>query len=292
MTGRAARVEAQAKLNLFLRVLGRAPSGFHQLETLFQRISLSDSIGVRIATGRSLETAGADCGPTDKNLAWRAAVAFSEVALWPRGFAIEIEKRIPVGGGLGGGSADAGAVLRALNALAPTPLDTTALSAIAARLGSDVPFLASEFVTAIGLGRGEQLVPFAALPARDLILVLPGFPVSSGDAFGWYAAVHGSVPASTEAPQPLASQLDWNLVELLAANDLESVVTAHHPEIGSAVNTLTRAGVKIARMTGSGSTVFGVLDRPRQLVLPWNGVPPTLISARTVERVASVEVIA
>lgn len=292
MSGRAARVEAQAKLNLFLRILGRAPSGFHQLETLFQRISLSDSVTVRIASGRALDCTGADCGPTEKNLAWRAAVAFSEVAIWPAGFAIEIEKRIPVGGGLGGGSADAGGVLRALNALAPTPLDAVALSAIAARLGSDVAFLTAEYATAIGLGRGEQLVEFAPLPARDLILVLPGFPVSSADAFGWYAADHGSKPPPSHAQKPMTSELDWNLVELLAANDLERPVSARHPEIEAAVHRLTRAGLKIARMTGSGSTVFGVLDRPRQLVLPWIGTPPTIISARTVEKVASVEVIA
>ena len=118
-----ARIEAQAKVNLFLRILGREPSGYHQLETLFQRVSLADQVTVRTdVVGRSLECSGADVGPVEQNLAWRAALAFSDAASWPDAFAIEVTKNIPVGGGLGGGSADAGAVLRALNAMAPRRL--------------------------------------------------------------------------------------------------------------------------------------------------------------------------
>src|SRR5262249_10808319 len=123
LTMRTARVEAQAKVNLFLRVLGREASGYHQLETLFQRISLSDTVMVRTdVDGRSIDCHGADCGPPEQNLAWRAALAFREAAGWPDTFAIEVTKEIPVGSGLGGGSADAGAVLRCLNALATRKL--------------------------------------------------------------------------------------------------------------------------------------------------------------------------
>src|SRR3982751_6289548 len=134
---RVARVRAQAKINLFLRVLARESSGYHQIETLFCRLALGDDVTVRVGVrGRSLDCNGAlpseGLGPVEQNLAWRAAVAYADAASWPIDFAIEIEKRIPVGGGLGGGSADAGAVLRALDALAPSPLAPQALLDIAA----------------------------------------------------------------------------------------------------------------------------------------------------------------
>ena len=183
--GTRARVEAQGKLNLFLRVLSREANGYHQIQTLFQRVALSDTVTVRTrATGRSLEVAGAETGPVEKNLAWRAAVAFAELAGWPGGFAIEIEKHIPVGGGMGGGSADAGAVLRALNQLSPRPLGDAVLAAIAFGLGADVPFLSSTFPLAFGAGRGERLLPCAPLPTRDVIVVVPRFGAASADAFG------------------------------------------------------------------------------------------------------------
>src|SRR6188472_3643240 len=135
---RVARVAAQAKINLRLRILAREESGYHQIETLFLRLMLADDVVVRIIDGaRSLDTTGAvdprQLGPVERNLAWRAATAYADATGWPAGFAIELTKEIPIGGGLGGGSADAGAVLRALDALAPTPIGEPALLAIAAR---------------------------------------------------------------------------------------------------------------------------------------------------------------
>ena len=122
----ATRVErAHAKLNLVLRILAREASGYHGIETLFQRLALHDVVTVTVAPGhRALHCHGptmpaGGLGPTDRNLAWRAAVAYQAAAAWPDGFSIAIEKHIPVGGGLGGGSADAAAVLRALDAMAP-----------------------------------------------------------------------------------------------------------------------------------------------------------------------------
>ena len=157
MSARAARVAAQAKINLGLRVLARETSGYHGIETVFQRLALADDVRVRITDGpRTLDTRGADVGPTEKNLAWRAALAMHAATGWPAGFAITIEKRIPVGAGLGGGSADAGAVLRALNALAPHPVSELELMRIAAPLGADVPFLTGTASLAMAWGRGER----------------------------------------------------------------------------------------------------------------------------------------
>ncbi len=289
MTVRAAHLEAQAKINLFLRVRSREPNGYHQLQTLFQRISLADTVRVRTGvTGRSLECPGADVGPVEKNLAWRAALVFAGAAGWPEGFAIEIEKRIPVGGGLGGGSADAGAVLRILNALAPRPLGAVSLAEVAARLGADVPFLATEAALAVGLGRGERLTLLHALPARDLLLCLPTFGVSSAEAFEWYAATHGGTAAAPKAAVALPAQFDWETVARLAQNDLEEPVFAHHPELAVFRAAIERDGATIARMTGSGSTLFGVYPPGAR---PAITASCTVLAARTVERVAAVELV-
>jgi 4-diphosphocytidyl-2-C-methyl-D-erythritol kinase len=312
-----ARLLAQAKVNLFLRILGREPNGYHQLETLFQRISLADQVTVRTGVaGQTLDCAGADVGPVEQNLAWRAALAFHDAAGgWPGGFAIELTKEIPVGGGLGGGSADAGAVLRALNALAPRPLPDESLFAIARTLGADVPFLTSTAPTALGLVRGDVIVACPPPHERDLILLVPPFSVSSRDAFGWYAAANadaarkpsrmatpaaGIALATIEAALALqaakggASSVDrafsWREIASLAGNDLQDVVCAHHPEIARAIALLRAAGAPLAQMTGSGSTVYGVFTtKPRGGVV---ALPAgfTVLHAKTLSSVAPVEI--
>ena len=131
-----ARVAAQAKINLMLRVLAREALGYHQIETLFCRLALADDVVVRVTPGaRTLDCRGAGVGPTERNLAYRAALAYAEARGWPDGFAIEIDKHIPVGGGLGGGSADAAAVLRALAALDPAPMSPDGLVTLAGHPG-------------------------------------------------------------------------------------------------------------------------------------------------------------
>lgn len=315
-----ARVEAEAKVNLFLRVLGREASGFHLLETLFQRISLSDTVVVRTGgRGRSLDCGTAEVGPVEQNLAWRAALGFEAAAGWPGAFAIELTKRIPVGGGLGGGSADAGAVLRALNAIAPSPLGDEALFGVARSLGADVPFLTSTSPTAIGLVRGDVIVACPPPTPRDVILLVPPFGISSRDAFAWYAAEHAddrkpsriATPASgmalatvraalaagigTGSPPPAAPaatdySLSWREIGALSGNDLQDVVAARHPALSAAIGMLRVAGAPLAQMTGSGSAVFGVFP-----VRPSGGmiaVPPgfSVYHARTLDRVAPVEV--
>ena len=292
MSARTASVEAQAKVNLLLRVLAREESGYHQLETLFARIELADS--VRVTTtgrGRSLDVTGMDVGPVEENLAWRAAVAFTEAAGWATDFQIAIEKRIPVGGGLGGGSADAGAVLRALNALAPTPLSAEALATVAFRLGADVPFLTSDAPLAIAWGRGERVLGLRALPAREVVLALPAFGVETKAAYGWLAATRQGAPLA--APAPLSSDdLDrWDAVTRLAINDLEAPVVARHAEIARCVAALEAAGARIARMSGSGSSVFGVFERRPPQEIP--GLPDgtQVVHTRTTTSVAAVRLL-
>ena len=266
----SAHVLAQAKINLFLRVLAREVSGYHQLETLYCRLSLGDQVTVRATDGaRSLHCTGerlpdGGLGPADQNLAWRAASAYAQQAGWPLGFAIEIEKRIPVGGGLGGGSADAGAVLRVLNALNPSPLPRGALLAIASSLGADVPFLTQDDTPmALGWGRGERLLALPPLPERPCWLFWTGVPVSTAEAFQWLTAPGGSpvLPALVSLPDLSA----WHSVAALAHNDFEEPVAARFPDIARALATLRSPGASrlvgknpIVQLSGSGSTVYVV----------------------------------
>ena len=258
---RAARVLAQAKINLRLRVLAREASGYHSIETIFQRLDWGDDVTVREAASRSLDCAGpslpaSGLGPVEKNLAYRAAVAYAEATGWPKGFAIEIEKRIPVGGGMGGGSADAGAVLRALDALAPAPLGPRLIE-VATALGADVPFLSVEHPTALAWGRGERMLAVGPLPARPVVLLAPGVSIGTAEAYGWVAESRPRYEA--EAALISAADLtDWEAIESLATNDFERVVAKRHPRIAELADELASFGAKPALMSGSGSTVFGI----------------------------------
>ena len=278
-----ARVEAQAKLNLFLRVFARDPSGYHQLETLFCRIALADTVTVGITdSGRSLDVSGArvpagGLGPVEKNLAWRSAVAYAAATGFPDGFRITIDKRIPVGGGLGGGSADAGGVLRALNALNPRPLPAPDLLRIGAALGADVPFLTqSESAMALGTGYGERLQYLPALPARPAWLIVPDVAVNTADAYRWLDESDRGASPSQVAIERLES---WRGVASVAANDFESVVATRLPIIGrllSALRTPELASVlgedAVVLLSGSGSTVAAVAgERPHLDLGPMPG---------------------
>jgi len=301
--GITARTIAQAKLNLFLHILAREASGYHQLETLFCRLDLGDEVTVRTdGRGRSLDSSGdalpADgLGPVERNLAWRAAVAFSDAAGWPNDWAIEVTKRIPVGGGLGGGSADAGAVLRCLNALAPSPLSANRLLGLAGQLGADVPFLTFDKPLALAWGRGERMLALPALPSCDVTLICFPFGVATPAAFGWIDADRGSA-AVAPASLDVAGLDTWQRLATLAHNDFEAVVARHHPEIARVLEELrrdlsTNHGA-IALLTGSGSTVAllsaasGDHERARDGRL--DGVASRLVATRTATAVVGVEV--
>jgi 4-diphosphocytidyl-2-C-methyl-D-erythritol kinase len=254
-----ARLAAQAKVNLGLRVLGREPNGYHQLETLFARIDLADDLVItRTAHGCTLDCTGADVGPVERNLAYRAALAYLEASGWATGIAIELTKHIPAGGGLGGGSADAGAVLRLLDAMAPTPLPQDTMASIALSLGADVPFLATTAPLALAWGRGEQLLPVPSLPAREVLLALPPFGVETKAAFGWLAEQRAGA-RDDPPPSVTADQVaTWSGVSAWSRNDLEGPVEARHPSLEALREAMIGAGAELARMSGSGSTVFGV----------------------------------
>jgi len=277
LSGPKVRLAAQAKLNLHLRVLAKEASGYHSIETIFHRIDLADDLFLEVTAGpRSLDAQGADTGPVEANLAWRAAAAYSSHAGWPKGFCIELTKRIPVGAGLGGGSADAAAVLRALDYLSPHPMGSHGLLRIAASLGADVPFLASNAVMALAWGHGERLLSLPALPVRDVLLMSPGFSVSTADAYRWLDEYRESrIQASTEltglaggvshdpTDVTVLEPLDlstWTSIAEFARNDFESPIAIQHPELRGYLERLKNSRAVLARMTGSGSTIFAVLD--------------------------------
>lgn len=278
MTGTVVRVAAQAKINLHLRVLGREESGFHSLETIFHRIDLADELTITITSGeRSIDVQGADTGHAESNLAYRAADAYSRHRNWPRGFRIELKKKIPVGAGLGGGSADAAAVLRALNSVSPDPIGEHGLMMIASSLGSDVPFLASGAVMALAWGRGERMLSIAPLPRRDILLMSPPFGISTTDAYRWLdedrarqaesdAMMDAGQASAVSNPEawlfdavPLSS---WASIARFARNDFEAPVIARHPEMAGYIQRLRNSRAILAQMSGSGSTIFGVLETP------------------------------
>jgi 4-diphosphocytidyl-2-C-methyl-D-erythritol kinase len=267
VTGPAARSAAQAKLNLHLRVLSREESGFHAIETIFHRIDLADDLLVEItAAEKTIDVDGADAGPAERNLAWRAATAYAAHAGWPRGFRIELTKKIPVGAGLGGGSADAAAVLRILNSLSPQPIRTPGLLHLAAGLGADVSFLASDAVMALAWGRGERMLELSPLPRRDILLMTPEFSVSTADAYRWLDEDRERSESGESAGEPALLDLEqlnsWDSIARFARNDFEAPVMARHPRLEGYLERLRRSRATFAMMTGSGSTIFGVLDTP------------------------------
>ena len=297
----AARVQAQAKINLSLHVFpGTDPDGYHTVSTVFQRIDLSDVVQIQLSgTARSLDASGPampsqGLGPVERNLAYRAAAVYlaRNGRGLPSGFEIAIEKRIPVGGGLGGGSADAGAVLRALQALSPTPLAPAEVNELGRGLGADVPFLASELTRASGFGRGDVLdpLPVEFAPA-DVLLVVPKFAVGTAEAYGWLDADRGpdfEWPRS-RAEGGLREVNGWQFWDE-EENDFEPVIERRFPKLAEYRDALKSKGATVARMSGSGSTVFGIFESgapsPESL-----GLDCQVIRTRTSARVVQVEVL-
>jgi 4-diphosphocytidyl-2-C-methyl-D-erythritol kinase len=295
--GRGGRTLAQAKINLSLRVFDKEPDGYHSIETVFLRLDIGDDVRLHIrAKTRSLRCGVMRDQPEEENLAYRAAALYSEQTGWPGGFEIVIKKRIPIGGGLGGGSADAAAVLRILNKIAAKPLQPDELLQVAARLGSDVPFLASDFVMALAWGRGEKLLAIPALPPRDVQLFIPPFGIDTGEA---YALLDASRSAGIQGIPELTPEMfvDWDSAARKSVNDFEAVVRPRWPAIETLMARGDRHGL-FYRMSGSGSTVFKVPGVYTRHMESGKDLPPLevpegtkVIVTRTAESVVPVELL-
>jgi 4-diphosphocytidyl-2-C-methyl-D-erythritol kinase len=253
---------APAKVNLFLRVLERRSDGFHEIETLFQAIDLYDEVEVTLSdSGVTLEVAGADLGPTEENLGYRAARAVLSDTGAEQGVHVRLEKHIPAGAGLGGGSSDAASVLRAVNVLLGSPLSQSRLGALGASLGSDVPFFLGASPLSVGEGRGERLLPLAPLPPLHLVVVLPPVHVATGPAYSALSRAREAVGAAATEGRPMGERpRTWADIAAFAHNDFEEVVPASHSEVARSLEALRKAAGGFSLLSGSGAACFAVFE--------------------------------
>ncbi len=242
------QIKAQAKINWSLRITGKRGDGYHDLETLFQTISLHDTITI-MESDRWLITCDEPAVPCDEtNLIMRAARAIGAPPLY-----IALQKRIPTGGGLGGGSSDAAATLLAVDQLFSLHTRAERVREIALSLGSDVPFFLTGG-TAYATGRGEQLTPLPAAAPIPLLLVCPHERVATGEA---YSQIRNySRPLGVDRYRAILAG-DLLAHEDVLVNDFEEPIFAHMPQLRELRDRMSRTGAVWARMSGSGSTIAG-----------------------------------
>lgn len=258
---------AWAKLNLGLKILDRRPDGYHNIASVFQTVSLVDVLHFHLGGEGALTCTDPvlSCGPD--NLVQRAVAAFRHATgdqPWLAAVGIHLDKRIPLGAGLGGGSADAAAVLRGLNRLSSEPLNGDSLLELGAGLGSDVPFSLTGGTALVG-GRGERLEPLVwEGPTYSFVLVYPGFEVSTAWAFGQhrpgltdFSVYHSFITSVRDG------RVDGEGLISVLENDFEPLVQRAKPIVAEVSSRLNLAGAKVCSMSGTGSTVYGIFDDRR-----------------------------
>jgi 4-diphosphocytidyl-2-C-methyl-D-erythritol kinase len=278
---RACTFLAPAKLNLTLEVHRRRADGYHDITSIMQAIDLADAVtiawreagrGIVLAAEREFAAAGGELPLDRTNLAWRAAESFARAtgdaaALSGEAgggeaarIAIQLTKRIPLGAGLGGGSADAAAVLLALNQLAGHPLGARALHALAAALGADVPFFLVGG-TCHAMERGDVLRRLPPLLPCAIVVVAPRTPIDSGWAYEtWDREPLTGRKASASILESAIRQRSLPRVASALVNDLEQVVVRRYGVVGEILGDLAARGIQGARMSGSGSSVFALIE--------------------------------
>lgn len=254
-------LQAPAKVNLLLRVVSRRPDGYHELETWMQKLDLCDELVVSLTEDEGVTLACSDPElPADNtNLAWRAAETFLKASsrLDGLGVRIQLDKMIPAGAGLGGGSSDAGTVLKGLNELAGDEFNERQLVDLARPLGADVPFFAVNHVAVLATGIGDVMQPVESLAAYTFVLVNPGFHVSTRSVFENFAL-------TTDAETSIVAGFRKHDIASLSLenmyNDLERITIGEFSEIEQIKAQLLAEGASAAMMSGSGPTVFGVFS--------------------------------
>jgi 4-diphosphocytidyl-2-C-methyl-D-erythritol kinase len=290
------RVLAYAKINLGLRIVGRRPDGFHEIETIFQTIDLSDDIRFEVLDRPDirLRCESRTFIPLAENLVYRAAQSLSQKYGIGYGVSIHVRKRIPVGAGLGGGSSDAGCALMALRKLWNIPTSSSELHSIASALGSDVPFFLHGG-TGLGRGRGAIIEPMPDLKTEGreyvLLLVCPNIHVSTAEVYGRSQRI-----LTDEGTRDNIKNSRWERFYrsgaqsdawLSLSNDLEDLVFPELPELEVLKKKLLAAGAIAAAMSGSGSTVFGIFENrssAEKAVCAFEGSPFPLYLCNFVSR--------
>lgn len=252
-------LQAPAKINLVLRVHGQRDDGYHELESWMQKVSLYDSLRVEItdSPGIALTCSDPELAVDSNNLAWRAADLYFQASLKAsgKGAIVHLEKRIPVSAGLGGGSSDAGTLLRELNKHFDDEFDSERLLDMATSLGADVPFFVHEAPSVLASGIGEKMVAVPPLRDATFILVNPGIGISTAAIFAKFALTRAEKNSTLTGFQKLRSE---DLSHARFENDLEEVTIGLFPVIGEIKKALKSLGAETVLMSGSGATVFGI----------------------------------
>jgi len=293
-------IKAPAKINLYLEVTGRRPDGYHDLLTFMQKLELADTLEITLheqGEGVEMTSTAKDLPLDEGNLAVRAAHAFLNEAGVTAAVDIKLDKQIPIAAGLGGGSSDAAAVLCALNKLTGAPLSQERIQATALTIGADVPFLTSDFAAAWATGVGECLQEASPLAICWIVLVNPGFPVSTKWVFESYGAQlaerldkrngHEASPLSQTDNLALTTKGNPYILgrekertikieqcqsgdETPLRNDLELVTLKKYPELGEIKNRLLADNASGVLMSGSGPTIFGIFGDEQQARVSYN----------------------
>lgn len=252
-------LQAPAKINLVLRVLSQRNDGYHELETWMQKINLSDLLTVEIldSPGIELNCSGADLPTDESNLVWRAASVFFNKSRRAKGkgVVVSLHKNIPVSAGLGGGSSDAGTLLKGLNDYFEEEFTTAELIDMGKSLGADVPFFVVHHPSVLATGIGEKMLPVSPLSNCTFILVNPGISVSTAEIFQKFALTRVDKNSTlTGFRKTHPEDLTLSALE----NDLEQVTIELFPVVEDIKEKLKSAGADAVLMSGSGPTVFGV----------------------------------
>lgn len=253
---------AFAKLNLTLDVLGKREDGYHDLKSVMQTVSIRDDVEIDVGTGKPWKlTCTMEGIPTDeRNLAWKAAKVFCDaMKIDPNGLEIRITKRIPTGAGMGGGSADAAAVLRALNKHYDSPLSILALAELGAQVGSDVPFC-TLCGTAMVEGRGERLRKLPDLPDCVFVVCKPEFSVSTPELYSKIDEVAIPQRPDHQAMETALLMGDLKQISDNVFNVFDPIVTQDHLELNYIKSIFNSYGALIGQMTGTGSACFAMVE--------------------------------
>jgi 4-diphosphocytidyl-2-C-methyl-D-erythritol kinase len=246
-------VRAPAKINSFLRILAKENSGYHQIETFFTAVDFCDEIHLSLSDDKiSLNVVGVELGSAEDNLVYKAVTAFFALVDYHGGIEITLNKNIPTGAGLGGGSSDAGAMIRALNLIFDRPCSPEELMGISCGIGSDVPFFTSGLGSALAWGRGERLMPMKF--RSYVLLALPSVAINTTEA---YEALDIQRKVTTAAVFP-GSACSLEDLAGMSLNEFESMTFSRYPELGKIRKDIEKAGAPVARLSGSGGTLFGL----------------------------------
>ena len=246
--------KSPAKINRFLYIKRKLPNGYHEIVTVFEKIAFCDSIGIEVKEDNrnNIHIDGPEwlsSGPD--NLIYKAVEAFKRASGLDFSVEVKLQKMIPAGAGLGGGSSNCGTTLKALNKILGEPVRQRDLFTLASSIGADCPFFVSDWIGALGTGTGAELQQFP-IDSNWYLLVLPDFSVSTRWAYENFKLTRQDVETIFE-PRKVQSHYEW-------VNDLEKTVCAKYPAISRIKSTLEEAGASKSLMSGSGSTVFGVFE--------------------------------